>query len=365
LIAVVYGMPEVYLENISKKFADTIAVDRVTLKVRNGELLILLGPSGCGKTTTLRIVAGLLKPDEGDIYFDDEAVTHLPPEKRNVGMVFQNYALWPHMTVYENIAFGLRIRKLPESEIKRKVREMLELVKLPGVENRYPKQLSGGQQQRVALARALVIEPKVLLLDEPLSNLDAKLREEMRFEIKDLQRRLGITTIYVTHDQAEAMVLADRIAIMNRGKIIQVGSPEEIYERPGDKFVASFIGIANFIEGVVGEVDEDRGRVVVVTKDHLILEAYSRSARKGQRVSVMIRPEHVTLMKAQATGRSPQPNVLSGKVLKRAYLGDAIEYRVQVGENVLRVRTESREVYEIGEVVELRLDSGKMVIFPE
>lgn len=358
-------LPEVYLENLTKRFSDVVAVNHITLRIRSGELLTLLGPSGCGKTTTLRLIAGLLKPDEGNIYFDDEVVTHLPPEKRGVGMVFQNYALWPHMTVYDNIAFGLKIRKLPRDEIRRRVKEVLELVKLSGLENRYPRQLSGGQQQRVALARALVIEPKVLLLDEPLSNLDAKLREEMRFEIRDLQRRLKITTIYVTHDQAEAMALADRIAIMNHGKIVQVGSPKEIYECPKDRFVASFIGIANFIKGVVADVDKDSGKVVIVTEDNSILTTYSRNVRKGQKVDVMIRPEYISLAKVHTADRDRQPNILLGKVIKRAYLGNVVDYRIQVGDVILRVQTSPEEVYEIGETVELRLNPNKMIIISE
>ncbi len=358
-------LPEVYLENLTKRFSDVVAVDHITLRIRSGELLTLLGPSGCGKTTTLRLIAGLLKPDEGDVYFDNEVVTHLPPEKRGVGMVFQNYALWPHMTVYDNIAFGLKIRKLPRDEIRRKVKEVLELVKLSGLENRYPRQLSGGQQQRVALARALVIEPKVLLLDEPLSNLDAKLREEMRFEIRDLQRRLKITTIYVTHDQAEAMALADRIAIMNHGKIVQIGPPKEIYECPKDRFVASFIGIANFIKGVVADVDKDSGKVVIVTEDNSILTTYSRNVRKGQKVDVMIRPEYISLAKVHTAGRDRQPNTLLGKVIKRAYLGNVVDYRIQVGDVIIRVQTSPEKVYEIGETVELRLNPNKMIIISE
>jgi len=357
-------MPEVYLENLTKRFSDVTAVDHITLKIRNGELLTLLGPSGCGKTTTLRLIAGLLKPDEGDIYFDNEVVTHLPPEERDVGMVFQNYALWPHMTVFDNIAFGLKIRKLAKNEIKRRVKEVLELVKLSGLENRYPRQLSGGQQQRVALARALVIEPKVLLLDEPLSNLDAKLREEMRFEIKDLQRRLKITTIYVTHDQAEAMVLADRIAIMNRGRIIQVGSPKEIYEYPKDKFVASFIGIANFIEGFVVDVDRDSGKVTITTKDDYILTTYSREVKKGQKVTIMIRPEYIVLskVKVKSSYNKIQPNTLLGKILKKAYLGNIVDYRVQVGNTIVRVQSRPEDKYEVGEMVELKLNPNKMII---
>lgn len=288
-------MPEVRLENLTKKFSDVIAVNNVTLKIFNGELLTLLGPSGCGKTTTLRMIAGFLMPDEGDIYFDDTRITHLPPEKRDVGMVFQSYALWPHMTVFDNVAFGLKLRKLPKDEIKKRVKDILELVRLEGLENRYPRQLSGGQQQRVALARALVIEPQVLLLDEPLSNLDAKLREEMRFEIKDLQRKLRITTIYVTHDQAEALALSDRIAVMNQGRIIQVGTPYEIYNAPTNEFVARFVGVSNLIEGKVDDYDPVKGKVLIKTKNELEIIAFSKNVRKGQIVKLSIRPEYIEM----------------------------------------------------------------------
>jgi len=224
------------LEGISKYYGNVVAVDDVNLEINKGEFFTLLGPSGCGKTTTLRIIAGFEIPDKGHVYFDDEDVTFLKPYKRNTAMVFQNYALWPHMTVFENVAYGLKIRKkelgLTDEEIKKRVQWALELVKLSGFENRYPLQLSGGQQQRVALARALVVQPRVLLLDEPLSNLDAKLRIEMREELKRIQKALGITTIYVTHDQLEAMSMSDRIAVMNKGRVVQIGTPRELYLYP-------------------------------------------------------------------------------------------------------------------------------------
>ncbi|MEM1773127.1 MAG: ABC transporter ATP-binding protein, partial [Desulfurococcaceae archaeon] len=234
-------MTRIMLENISKYYGSVVAVDDVSLKIDKGEFFAILGPSGCGKTTTLRIIAGFEVPDKGKVYFDDDDVTFLKPYKRNTAMVFQNYALWPHMTVYENVAYGLKIKRkelgLSDEEIKKRVDWALELVKLKGFENRYPLQLSGGQQQRVALARALVVQPRVLLLDEPLSNLDAKLRIEMREELKRLQKSLGITTIYVTHDQLEAMSMSDRISVMNKGKVIQVGTPKELYYSPRSIFV--------------------------------------------------------------------------------------------------------------------------------
>ncbi|MEM0066581.1 MAG: ABC transporter ATP-binding protein, partial [Sulfolobales archaeon] len=224
------------LVQVSKRFGKVLAVDKVSVEIEKGEFFTFLGPSGCGKTTTLRIIAGLEIPDEGRVIMDGADITYLPPHKRDTAMVFQNYALWPHMTVFENVAYGLKVRKYPKEEIRRKVKEVLELVRLEGLEDRYPTQLSGGQQQRVALARALVVEPKALLLDEPLSNLDAKLRIEMREELKRIQKSLNITAVYVTHDQEEAMVLSDRIAVMNRGRVVQIGSPEELYGRPKTLF---------------------------------------------------------------------------------------------------------------------------------
>jgi ABC-type Fe3+/spermidine/putrescine transport system ATPase subunit len=241
----------VRLEGIVKRFGRVVALDHVDLEVRSGEIFTLLGPSGCGKTTTLRVIAGFEEPDEGRVLFDGEDVTRLKPYERGTAMVFQNYALWPHMKVFDNVAYGLRIRRLPESEVRRRVKWALEMVGLSGLENRYPHELSGGQQQRVALARALVVEPRVLLLDEPLSNLDAHLRLRMREELVRLQRRLGITTIYVTHDQEEALSISDRIAVMNRGRVEQVGTPEEVYRRPATPFVATFIGRPTVVRGVL------------------------------------------------------------------------------------------------------------------
>lgn len=241
--------PAVQLRSITKRFGSMVAVDRVSLDIKDGEFVSLLGPSGCGKTTTLRIIAGFIEPEEGDVLVMGEDISDRPPHKRNMGMVYQNYALFPHMTVFDNIAYGLRRRKLPMPRIREAVGRALELVQLTGLGDRYPNQLSGGQQQRVALARAVAIEPKVLLLDEPLSNLDAKLRKQMQVELRDLQRRLKITTIYVTHDQEEALVLSDRIVVMSGGRVMQVGKPGAIYHRPANTFVANFIGSINFLRG--------------------------------------------------------------------------------------------------------------------
>ena len=250
-------MSKVKVVNLVKRFDKTIAVDGVSFDVRDGEFIILLGPSGCGKTTTLRCIAGLETPDEGEIYIDDRLVNDLPPKDRDIAMVFQSYALYPHMTVYGNLAFPLKMRKLPKDEIDKKVREVAKLLRIEELLDRKPRQLSGGQQQRVALGRALVRTPKVFLMDEPLSNLDAKLRVYMRAELKKLQRDLKITTIYVTHDQAEAMAMADRIAVMNKGKILQYSEPNHVYEKPANLFVAGFIGSPpmNFIKASIVEKD--------------------------------------------------------------------------------------------------------------
>jgi iron(III) transport system ATP-binding protein len=329
-------MTELHLKNVSKFFGETKAVDDVSLDVKEGELFFLLGPSGCGKSTFLRTIAGFYKPDTGDLYFDDRLMNDVPPHKRNIGMVFQNYALWPHMTVYENLAFGLQLRKVPKNEARQRIGEALAMVRLSEFEERYPRQLSGGQQQRVALARALVIEPSLLLLDEPLSNLDAQLREEMRFEIRELQKKLGITSVYVTHDQAEALVLSDRIAILHEGRLIQVGSPEDIYNRPGNRFVAGFIGLTSFMEGTVARLDDARGHVVVKTKDNLEVRARASGLKPDQKVTLAIRPEHIEICRDETTPRSPEINWLEGKVMRGAYLGDIIDYRIQVSDWILR-----------------------------
>src|SRR5713226_1880539 len=245
-------MAAIQITGLAKRYGDTIALAGIDLSVKDGEVVALLGPSGCGKTTTLQLLAGFLEPDAGEIRVDDRLMSSpggvVPPEKRNISLIFQNYAIWPHKTVAQNVAFGLQVRKLPRTEINQRVEAILSMVHMGPLAHRYPAELSGGQQQRVALARALVVEPDILLLDEPLSNLDAKLREEMRFEIRRVHDATGITMVYVTHDQAEAMVTADRIAVMNAGRIEQIGTPEDIYERPSTRFVASFIGRTNALE---------------------------------------------------------------------------------------------------------------------
>jgi iron(III) transport system ATP-binding protein len=286
-------MVSIDLKELTKRFGQVIACDNIDLHVEDGELFTLLGPSGCGKTTILRCIAGFYTPEKGQIYFDEANMTRVPPNNRNTGMVFQNYAIWPHMKVFDNVAFGLKIRKVPKETIRKKVEDILELVRLGGLAGRTPFQLSGGQQQRVALARALVIEPTVLLLDEPLSNLDAKLRVEMRHEIKRIQKEFGITTVYVTHDQEEALSISDRIAVMELGHIRQVDSPVDIYEEPNNLFVADFIGSSTFIPGTVAQANGSK--LVVETPWGLKLNGRTTqeaaSLKKGDEVYIAIRPE--------------------------------------------------------------------------
>ncbi len=285
-------MVNVKIENVVKRFGEVTALKGVSLEIRHGELFTLLGPSGCGKTTLLRIISGLEYPDEGRVYFDDQDVTDLKTYERGAVLVFQNYALWPHMTVFENIAYGLKIRKIPKEEIKKRVKEVLELVRLSGYEDRYPTQLSGGQQQRVALARALAVNPKILLLDEPLSNLDAKLRVEMRSEIKRIQRELDITVVYVTHDQEEAMALSDRIAVMNIGVVEQVGSPIEVYQKPRTKFVADFMGRNNIVPAKIVDVVDGKASVNVFGQ---IVSNIPYMEEGSGNIYFVIRPEKISL----------------------------------------------------------------------
>jgi len=324
----------VHVESISKKFSHPVkgevyAARNVSLSVQPGEFLTLLGPSGCGKTTTLRMIAGFEKPDTGRILFGDQEVTRLSANRRNIGFVFQNYALFPHLTVFENIAYGLQVRGLSSQDIQREVQAVLELVGLPGFERQFPAQMSGGEQQRVAVARAIVIKPQVLLFDEPLSNLDAKLRIQMRTEIRQLQRRLSITTIYVTHDQEEAMAVSDRICVMNSGQIVQVGSAEDLYYRPQNPFVAQFIGRVNMLKGQIQGVQGDRIEVQVLGTT-LSVPNTLRQAKVGQEVSLVLRPESIQLV-------SPTATALRGKVLSRTFLGEKAEYLVDCQTETLQV----------------------------
>ena len=314
---------EISIREVVKRFGSVTAVDRVDLRVRHGELFTLLGPSGCGKTTLLRLLAGFYQPETGEIRFGDRVVSGRPPYERNIGMVFQNYALWPHMTVAGNVTYGLRLRKLPTGEIGARLAEGLRKVNLTGYESRYPGQLSGGQQQRVALARALVLNPDLLLLDEPLSNLDAKIRVQVRAEIKKLQRQLGITTIYVTHDQEEALSLSDRVAVMKDGRVQQVGAPKELYERPRTRFVADFVGTNNLVPG---QVRERAGTSLVVDTALGPLRAVAEGP-VGERCVLAIRPENVAI--AAGTEGTGEGNVVHGRVGFVAYLGCALRYDVE------------------------------------
>ncbi len=322
-------MVEVKLENIVKTFGETVALKGISLHIKHGELFTLLGPSGCGKSTTLRIIAGLDFPDSGKIWFDKDEVTYLSSSERGAVLVFQNYALWPHMSVFDNVAYGLKIKKLPKDEIEKKVKWALELVKLTGFEDRYPTQLSGGQQQRVAIARALVVEPRLLLLDEPLSNLDAKLRLEMRSEIRRIQRELGITVLYVTHDQEEAMAISDRIAVMNVGTVEQVGTPKDIYENPRTEFVASFMGKTNVIPAKVIKRNGDK---VTVEFENFKLDGLTYT-EKSDNVVIVIRPERISL--------KPVENSISltGKVDLVEYYGFFTEVIGLFGETRIISRT--------------------------
>jgi ABC-type Fe3+/spermidine/putrescine transport system ATPase subunit len=322
-------MVEVKLQNIVKTFGETVALKGIDLDIKHGELFTLLGPSGCGKSTTLRIIAGLEYPDSGKIYFGDEEVTYLPSHQKGAVLVFQNYALWPHMTVFDNVAYGLKLKGMSREEVRKKVEWALELIKLKGFENRYPTQLSGGQQQRVAIARALVVEPKVLLLDEPLSNLDAKLRLEMRSEIRRIQRELGITVIYVTHDQEEAMAISDRIAVMNVGTVEQVGTPKEIYETPRTEFVASFMGKTNVVPAKVVERNGDR---VTVEFESFRMEGLHYTG-DSDTVVLVIRPERIRLNPVE-NGVS-----LTGTVDLVEYYGFFVEVIGLFGETRLIART--------------------------
>ena len=350
------GSASLVLKDIVKVFGPggkVRAVDELNLEIGPGEFVTLLGPSGCGKTTTLRLIAGFEFPTSGEITLNGKSVGSLPPNKRPMAMVFQSYALFPHMTVFGNIAYGLEVQKLSKREIKERTEKVMAMMGLEGMGDRKPHQLSGGQQQRVALARALVMEPQVLLFDEPLSNLDAKLREQMRLEIRSLQKRLGITTVYVTHDQAEAMSLSDRIAVMNDGRIEQIGSPTEIYRRPASVFVADFIGRANFIEGQVVE-RHDSHAVVKVFGKTVSVPNPAADLTPGREVLLVVRPEAVRLNAADA-GQS-----FEGEVIHGVYLGATMEYEIDIqGERISVV------VYDSKEDEALLPGSKVSVVFPE
>jgi len=357
----------ILIDDVTKRFGTTVtAVDRMHLELQEGELIAFLGPSGCGKTTTLRMVAGFEQPTHGVIRFGDRDVTHVPPEQRNVGMVFQDYALFPHMTVAQNVAYGLEMRRTARAEVTERVQRMLDKVQLGDLGARTVRQISGGQQQRTALARALVINPSVLLLDEPLANLDAKLREEMRFFIKELQREFGITTIYVTHDQAEALVLADRIAVMMDGRLQQLAAPREVYERPANAVVADFIGLTNFIDGEI--VRRDGASVTVGTPWGEVAALGADDRKVGEQVRVSVRPEAFTVRPSEAAPgltRENDATVLTGTVGEVSYLGHVFDFHVHVGPGLLvRVQVADGACAIEGATVEIRFEAARTWAVP-
>jgi iron(III) transport system ATP-binding protein len=355
------------ITDLVKQFAGgVLAVDHVSLTIREGQFATLLGPSGCGKTTTLNCVAGLEQPDGGRIAVGEMVLTDvgrrlvLPPERRNLGMVFQSYALWPHMTVYDNLAFGLRLKKVPATEQRRRIAEALELVGLSGLERRYPFQMSGGQQQRVALARAVVAQPRVLLLDEPLSNLDAKVREQARFWLREFQQRLGITTVYVTHDQAEALAISDMVAVMSRGKLLQYAPPHEIYEQPASTFVAEFIGQTSFLRGVV--VGTRDGRVTTrLESGAQVTASADRAWSEGAPVVLAVRAERVRLGDDAADGEHGE-NTIAAKIQSRVYIGSTYQYLLSTPDGLLRVEA-PRDVS--GPEVRVYLPPEGIVVLPD
>jgi spermidine/putrescine transport system ATP-binding protein len=324
---------DVRLERVTKRFHDVVAVDDLSLNVQRGEFFSMLGPSGCGKTTTLRMIGGFEEATSGTIFLGDADVTNLPPFKRDVNTVFQSYALFPHLTVFENVAFGLRRKRTTDAEIRQRVSQMLELVELPGYERRKPSQLSGGQQQRVALARALINQPRVLLLDEPLGALDLKLRKQMQIELKRIQTEVGITFIYVTHDQEEAMTMSNRIAVMRHGKIEQLGAPEELYERPTTAFVAGFLGVSNLLDGEVTERGGTLARVRL--GDGTVLSAPAELVNGAGSVRVGVRPEKLRVLAVDDHGTDDAEdglNRLRGTVLDASYIGVSTQYLVETGD---------------------------------
>lgn len=351
-------MASLELKGLTKKFGSFIAVDHINLEVKNGEMVALLGGSGCGKTTTLRMIAGFTDDYEGSILVDGRDMAHIPAYKRNMGVFFQNYALFPHMNTFDNVAFGLKMKKLAKKDIKEKVQKILELVKMTGMEKRYPRELSGGQQQRVALARALVTEPTLLLLDEPLSNLDAKLRVEMQLEIKRIQRELGITTIIVTHDQEEAVSLADRVIVMNAGKILQAGKPKEVFDHPANLFVADFMGFSNFIAGKVKNTDGSKTRVVCSERELILTGINSTGFTPGDDVIISIRPENLILTEKNSE------NALTGTVKSVTYKGTVtrVEIKDIFAENVF-FNIHGDESYKVGDAITVAFPSQKLLIY--
>ncbi len=352
------------LENLVKIFQSgknaLAAVDKVNVKVKEGELVTLLGPSGCGKTTTLRMIAGFEIPTSGKIFIDGKEISMIPPNQRPTTMVFQNYALFPHMTVFENISYGLKIHKESAKNIKEKTEKIIDLVDLEGLSKRPPAHLSGGQQQRVSLARSLIMEPKVLLLDEPLSNLDAKLRISTRLEIRKLQQRIGITSVYVTHDQEEAMTLSDRVVIMNEGKIQQIGTPQEIYAYPNNYFVADFIGKANFMVGKVHKILTPKNVEIEVKGNIFKIALHNKFFKEGEKILLLVRPEAVDL-------KAKTSQSITGKIQQIIYLGSHLVYKIKVDNEIFTIEIanpQEQRNFSTGEEVNLCFKENSLHVLP-
>lgn len=344
--------PMVQFKGILKRFGKVVAVEKMDFKIEEGTLVTLLGPSGCGKTTLLRMVAGLEEPTEGDIFIKGVRINDTPIHKRNLGMIFQNYALFPHKTIFENVAFGLKYRNVSRQQVKEKVTRALEMVRLPGMENRMPAQLSGGQQQRIAMARAIVIEPDVLLMDEPLSALDENLREQMRREVDNLQQMLGVTTIFVTHDQREALSMSDKILVMKDGRKQQEGTPEDVYNQPANHFVADFLGHSNFMPGEVVEFDDRSIHVRIETGDVLIAR-YRDGFSKNDKVELIVRAQRFDAFPKENFKPAAGMNHFQGRIKDRSYMGGEVSYFIDLGADreihvISMMRT---RIYQIGELV--------------
>jgi putative spermidine/putrescine transport system ATP-binding protein len=351
-------MTRLEIKHLMKRFGDVTAVKGLDLQVKAGSLVALLGPSGCGKTTTLRMIAGLEHPSRGDILFNGKSVLNIPTDKRNIGMVFQRYVLFPHMNVEKNVGFGLRMRGAETSDITKRVAEVLEIVQLKGFEKRFPSQLSGGQQQRVAIARTVITNPKVMLMDEPLSNLDAKLREEMRAFITKLQKQLGITTLFVTHDQVEAIELADGIGVMFDGKLEQFGTPEEIFNRPRTPRIADFMGATNLIEGTL--IAKQKNESATETPLRTFRVGHLASQTIGARVTATIRPEHIEFV-----DHLNADNSFTATIREAIYHGGMVNYKVQAGELLLHIKDRSTRRFLVEEEVKVQLPKEHLWIFPD
>ena len=357
--------PMVQFRNIVKKFGKVVAVERMDFDIEEGSLVTLLGPSGCGKTTLLRMVAGLEDPTQGDIFIKGQRINDTPIHKRNLGMIFQNYALFPHKTIFENVAFGLKYRDVAKGDVSDKVTRALEMVRLPGVENRMPSQLSGGQQQRIALARAIVIEPDVLLMDEPLSALDENLREEMRREVDNLQQLLGVTTIFVTHDQREALSMSDKILVMKDGKKQQEGDPESVYNTPANHFVADFLGHSNFIKGEIVEIANGQVEVKIETGD-ILLADNKGGFSKGDQIEMVVRAQRFDAFTKEEFEPEEGVNHFHGRIKDRSYMGGEVSYFIDLGGNreihvISMMRT---RIYKVGEDVSVQVAPNHCHLIP-